>query len=146
MNWIRKKTMISEEIKNIKSGRSELKKFGITMGIVLGLLGGFLLWRGKVYYPIFFIISTLFLVLGLTLPVLLKPIQKIWMILAVLMGWFMTRIILIILFYLIVTPIGLLARLFGKDFLNTKFNRNLDSYWIPKKTVTFDKKNYENQF
>jgi hypothetical protein len=138
--------MISEEIKNIKSGRSELKKFGITMGIVLGLLGGFLLWRGKVYYPIFFIISTLFLVLGLTLPVLLKPIQKIWMILAVLMGWFMTRIILIILFYLIVTPIGLLARLFGKDFLNTKFNRNLDSYWIPKKTVTFDKKNYENQF
>jgi hypothetical protein len=138
--------MLSEEIKNIKSGRSELKKFGITMGIVLGLLGGFLLWRGKVYYSTFFILSTLFFVLGLTLPVLLKPIQKIWMILAVLMGWFMTRIILIILFYLIVTPIGLLARLFGKDFLNTKFNRNLDSYWIPKKTVTFDKKNYENQF
>jgi hypothetical protein len=138
--------MISEEIKNIKSGRSELRKFGITIGIVLGLLGGFLLWRGKVYYSIFFIISTLFIVLGLTLPVLLKPIQKIWMILAVLMGWFMTRIILIILFYLIVTSIGLLARLFGKDFLNTKFDSNVLSYWIPKKTIKFDKRNYGNQF
>ena len=138
--------MLSEEIKNIKSGRSELKKFGITMGIVLGLLGGFLLWRGKVYYPIFFIISTLFLVLGLTLPVLLKPIQKIWMILAVLMGWFMTRIILIILFYLIVTPIGLLARLFGKDFLNRKYDGDANTYWIPKKDTPADKKNYENQF
>jgi len=138
--------MIIEEINNIRSGRNELRKFGITMGIVLGLLGGFFLWRGKVYYSSFFIISTLFLFLGLVLPVLLKPIQKIWMVLAILMGWFMTRIILIILFYLIVTPIGLLARLFGKDFLNTKFNRNLDSYWIPKKTITFDKRNYENQF
>ena len=138
--------MIIEEINNIRSGRNELRKFGITMGIVLGLLGGFLLWRGKVYYPIFFIISTLFLFLGLVLPVLLKPIQKIWMVLALIMGWFMTRIILIILFYLIVTPIGLLARLFGKDFLNTKFNKNADSYWIPKKEAPFDKKNYENQF
>ena len=138
--------MISEEIKNIKSGRSELRKFGITIGIVLGLLGSFFLWRGKTYYSTFFIISTLFLFLGLVLPVLLKPIQKIWMVLAILMGWFMTRIILIILFYLIVTPIGLLARLFGKDFLNTKFNKNPDSYWISKKTITFDKRNYENQF
>jgi len=138
--------MISEEIKNIKSGRSELRKFGITIGIVLGLLGGFFLWRGKTYYSTFFIISILFLFLGLVLPVLLKPIQKIWMVLAILMGWFMTRIILIILFYLIVTPIGLLARLFGKDFLNTKFNKNPDSYWISKKTITFDKRNYENQF
>jgi hypothetical protein len=138
--------MISEEIKNIKSGRSELRKFGITIGIVLGLLGGLFLWREKTYYSTFFIISILFLFLGLILPVVLKPIQKIWMMLAVLMGWFMTRIILIILFYLIVTPIGLLARLFGKDFLNTKFNRNLDSYWIPKKTITFGKRNYENQF
>jgi hypothetical protein len=138
--------MIIEEIKNIKSGRKELRQFGLTMGIVLGLLGGFFLWRGKVYYSSFFIISILFLFLGLVLPVLLKPIQKIWMVLAILMGWFMTRIILIILFYLIVTPVGLLARLFGKDFLNRKFEINRDSYWIPKKTIKFDKRNYENQF
>lgn len=50
------------------------------------------------------------------------------------------------LFYLVVTPIGLLARLFSKDFLNLKFNRNADSYWIPKGEVKFERSNYERQF
>jgi hypothetical protein len=68
------------------------------------------------------------------------------MTLAVLLGWLMTRIILTILFYLVVTPIGLLAKLSGKDFLNRKFNREAQSYWIPRKATTTDKRNYENQF
>jgi hypothetical protein len=120
--------MLSEEIKNIKSGRSELRKFGITLGIAFGLLSGLIYWRGKISPLPFFIISALFFFFGLVLPGLLKPIQKIWMILAVLMGWVMTRVILIVAFYLMVTPIGLLARLFGKDFLNTKFDSNVSSY------------------
>jgi hypothetical protein len=68
------------------------------------------------------------------------------MTLAILLGWLMTRIILIILFYLVVTPIGLLAKLSGKDFLNRKFNREAQSYWIPRKATTTDKGNYEKQF
>lgn len=138
--------MILEEIRNIKSDKKELRQFGITMGIVLALLAGLLLWRGKDYYPYLFMLSIVFLFIGLVLPVLLKPIHKIWMTLATLMGWFMTRLIIIIAFYLLVTPIGLLARLCGKTFLDTKFERNVNSYWIPRKTVKFDKKNYENQF
>lgn len=77
---------------------------------------------------------------------LLKLIQKIWMSLGVLIGWFVTRLILIILFYLIITPIGLLAKLFGKDFLNRKFDKTAGSYWIIRKSTGFDKKSYENQF
>jgi multisubunit Na+/H+ antiporter MnhG subunit len=138
--------VIIEEIKSIKSNRDELKKFGLTLGAVFALLGGFLWWREKNYFFSYLIVSVLFFFFGLVLSALLKPFHKIWMSIAILMGWFMTRIILIILFYLIVTPIGFLARLFGKDFLNTKFNKNLDSYWIPKKISKFDKKNYENQF
>jgi hypothetical protein len=138
--------MIIDEIRNIKSGKNELKKFGITIGIAFGLLSGFILWRGKISPVPFFIISALFIFLGLVLPVLLKPIQKVWMALSIILGWLMTRIILIILFYLIVTPIGLLARLFGKDFLNRKYDRDAPTYLIPKKETPFDKKNYENQF
>ena len=77
---------------------------------------------------------------------LLKPLHKLWMTLAVLLGWLMTRIILIVLFYLVVTPIGLLARVCGKDFLNRDFDRKVNSYWIPRKTIPFDRKSYERQF
>ena len=90
--------------------------------------------------------SIVFLSLAFICPLLLKPVQKLWMSLAVLLGWFMTRVILIILFYLVVTPIALLARLCGKYFLNTKLDRNAKSYWITRKAATSDKKSYENQF
>jgi len=135
--------MITEDI---KSGKSELRKFGIILGIFFGLLGGLFLWREKDYYFYFFIISGAFLVLGLAVPILLKPIHKIWMTLAILMGWLMTRVILIVLFYLVVTPISVLGRCFNKKFLELTFNQDMDSYWIPQKTSKFQKGNYEKQF
>ena len=138
--------MIVEEIKSIKSDKKELRQFGITIGIILSLLGVLFLWRDKDWYTYLFIVSVVFLFFGLFIPILLKPIHKIWMTLAVLLGWVVTRAIMIILFYLLVTPIALLARLFGKEFLDTKFNRNVNSYWIPRKAIKYDKGNYENQF
>jgi hypothetical protein len=138
--------MIIEEIKSIKSGKRELRQFGITIGIVLGLLGLLFLWREKEWFSYLLIVSIVFLSIGLVLPLLLKPVHKIWMVLALLIGWLVTRVIIIVLFYLVVTPIGLLARLFGKDFLDTKIDRDVNSYWIPRKTIKVDKRNYENQF
>ena len=138
--------MIIEEIGNIKSGRKELRKFAITVGIVLGLLGGLFFWRGRDYDSYFLILSAALLLLGLVVPILLKPIHKVWMVLAVFLGWLMTRVILSVLFYLVVTTIGLLARLFGKDFLDLKFGRNADSYWIPKERIEFKRSDYERQF
>jgi len=138
--------MIIEEIKKIKSEKKDLRQFGITMGIVLALLGGLLLWREKDYYFYFLMLSIAFFFIGLALSVLLKPIHKIWMTLAILMGWVVTRVIMTTLFYLVVTPIGLLTRLCGKDFLNIKSEKNVNSYWIPRKTIKADKKKYENQF
>ncbi|MBL7131942.1 MAG: hypothetical protein ISS45_11190 [Candidatus Omnitrophica bacterium] len=135
-----------EEIKNIKSGKRELRQFGITIGIVLGLLGGLFFLRQKDYYSYLLIFCGTFLFLGLVAPTLLKPIQKIWMSLAIVIGWFVTRAILTVLFYLVVTPIGILARLVGKDFLDIKFDRNTDSYWLAREPAKFDKRSYENQF
>ena len=138
--------MIIEEIRNIKSGKRELRQFGITIGVVLALLGMWCVWRGKEgSYPLL-ISAIVFFSLGFLFPLLLKPVQKLWMSLAILIGWLMTRVIVTILFYLVVTPIGILARVCGKDFLNTKIDRNANSYWIPRKTTTTDRKNYENQF
>lgn len=138
--------MIIDAIKNIKKTRAELRRFGITVGIVLGLLGGLLLWRGRDYYFYFLMFSTAFLFLGLIAPILLKPIHKAWMTLTMFLGSLITKAILNILFFLVVTPIGFLARIFGKEFLDTRFDRNAESYWIPRVSSQFDRGNYENQF
>lgn len=138
--------MIIEEIKNIKSGKSNLRQFGITMGIVLILFGGLFLWRDKDYYIYLFIIATVFMILGLAVPFVLKPIHKAWMTISIILGWIMTRVILSILFYLVVTPTSWLARLFGKQFLDLKIDKNARSYWIPKKELKLNKADYEKQF
>ena len=138
--------MITENNESTKTGKSELRKFGITVGIVFGLLGGLFFWRGRDYGSYFLILSAALLLLGLAVPILLKPIYKMWMTLAVLMGWVMTRVILSVLFYLIVTPIGLSTRLLGKDFLDLEFSDDADSYWIPKKETDKDRSDYERQF
>jgi hypothetical protein len=137
--------MILEEIKNIKSEKKDLRSFGIVMAVFFGLLGAWLLWKERDSYLYMFIIAGIFLLGGLALPIALKPLQIAWMTLAVILGWVMTRVILGILYYLIFTPMGLLARLFGKDFLNMKLDRNASSYWIEKKAEPGER-NYENQF
>jgi len=138
--------MLIEEIKNIKSGKSELRKFGITIGIVLGLLAGLLWWKEKDYYATFIILSTAFILIGLLLPILLKPIQKAWMTLAIVLGWLMTRVILCVLFYVVFTFIGLIAKIFGKQFLDLRMDNPKKSYWIYRKPKEFKKSDYEKQF
>lgn len=138
--------MIVEEIKTIKSGKSDLRQFGITMGIVLILFGGLFLWCDKDYYIYLFIIAAAFIILGLAVPFVLKPIHKVWMTISIILGWIMTRVILSVLFYLVVTPTRCLARLFGKQFLDLKIDKNARSYWIPKKELKLNKAEYERQF
>ena len=71
----------------------------------------------------------LFITFGFLIPIILKPIYIGWMSFAIIIGWFMTRFILSLLFYLIVTPIGLITRVLGKDFLELKKEASNGSYW-----------------
>jgi hypothetical protein len=138
--------MLREETKNIKSCKSELRKFGITVGIFLGLLSGLLWWQGKESYYYFIILSIAFVLLGIFLPFLLKPIQKIWMALAIVIGWCVTNLILGILFYLVLTSIGAISRLSGKHFLDLRMTNPTKSYWKYRKLKEFRKTDYERQF
>lgn len=138
--------MILDDIKSIGSGKKELRKFGITVGIVLGLLGGLLLWRDRDFYYYFFIIAGALIVLGFISPILLKPVYKAWMALAYVLSWVMTRLILAILYYVFFTSIGFFARFMNKDFLALKFDPAASSYWIPKGTSGFNRASYEHQY
>jgi hypothetical protein len=138
--------MVLEDIRKIKSGRRELRRFGLTIGIALAAFGFLFWWRGRGYSDVVFVVSAVFLILSFAAPVLLKPLQKGWMTLAILLGWVMTRVILCVLFYLVVTPIGAVSRLCGKDFLALKFDRDARSYWVPKDSAVGDRSRYEKQF
>lgn len=138
--------MLIEEIKNIKSDKRDLRNFGITFGIVLGILAGALWWKGKETYIVFLIASTVFFFFGFVLPGLLKPLQKAWMAFAVVIGFFMTKVILSILFYIVFTFIGLGSRLLGKKFLDLKPDKSRKSYWVYRESEPFIKEKYEKQF
>lgn len=138
--------MLSEEIRSIKSEKKDLRNFGFTIGIALSVLAGLLWWKDKDTYPIFIVLSLAFIFFGLVLPAILRPLQKAWMTLAVILGWFMTRVILSILFYFVFTGIGLGGRLFGKQFLNMKMDNTKKSYWIYRNPPVFNKEKYTKQF
>ncbi|MBN1354104.1 MAG: hypothetical protein JW994_05515 [Candidatus Omnitrophica bacterium] len=134
-----------EDIKNIKSTRKELREFGLTIGIFLVILGILAVWRGKAVYPYFLATGILFISLGLWAPPLLKPLQKIWMGFSIVIGFFVSRFILIVLFYTVITPMGLITRLMGKDILDQRIDRTRESYWHKRNEIK-DKKSYENQY
>ena len=138
--------MLLEEIKGIKSEKRDLRNFGLTMGVVLGVMGGLLWWKGKDTYTVFLVISSAFILLGLILPVVLRPLQKAWMMFALILGWFMTRLILGVLFYIVFNAIGLISRLFGKKFIDIGEKSSQQSYWIKREPKSFNKNNYERQF
>ena len=134
-----------EDIKNIPHSNRDIKSFGITMGIILFIISGLLMYYNKEIYQIIGIIALSFLALGLVIPVVLKPLYFVWMTFATILGWVMTRLILSLVFYLIITPIGLLTKLIGEDFLALK-RAESDSYWNYRDSSEELNQNYEKQF
>ncbi|MBZ0198758.1 MAG: hypothetical protein K8H86_02745 [Ignavibacteriaceae bacterium] len=137
--------MIKEELKQIKESPEDLKKFGLTIGAVLVIIAIVLYLYGKQSYFYFLAPGLLLASIGLAIPEMLKPLNKVWMIIAILLGWVMTRVILTILFYLVITPTGLIARLVGKDFLKLRKIKS-ETYWEKREPKTPVKVDYERQF
>ena len=119
-----------EEIKNIKTGKKDIRSFGITIGIILLIVAGFLFYTERDSFQLFIYIAGLFISLGFLIPIILKPIYLVWMIFAIILGWFMTRLILSLLFSLVITPIGLVLKIMGKDLLKLKKQAQENYQWV----------------
>ena len=135
-----------EEIKNIKSEKIDLQKFGITVGTVFVIITGFFFWKEKESFQLLLTISIFLFVLGIAAPLILKPVYVIWMVFATILGWVMTRVILTLLFYVVCTPIGLILRLSGKQLLEIMWDDSKASYWNYRTTKQFKSEDYERQF
>lgn len=135
-----------EEIKNIKTGKKDIRIFGITFAIIFLFIAGFLYYWEKDSFQLFIYLAGVFSGLGFILPIVLKPFYMVWMIFAVVLGWFMTKMILSLLFYIIITPIGLFLKIVGKDLLHLKDQKYKKSYWNIRNSEEEKNQNYEKQF
>ena len=110
---------------------SSNRSFGIVSFIVFILIALYPLLNGQEIRLWALIISAVFLILGLLKSKLLTPLNKLWFRFGIFLGKIISPIIMGFIFFLVVTPIGLIMRLLGKDVLNLKYNKER-SYWIEK--------------
>ena len=81
----------------------------------------------------FILISVIFLILELLNSSLLTPLNKLWVKFGEILGLIIAPIVMAIVYFIILTPISLIVRIFGKDLLGINFKKNLNSYWIERK-------------
>ena len=138
--------MFREEIKKIPMDWKALRNFGLLMAVVLLLVGGWLWWKSAATWPWVLGAAALLGVIAIAAPMLLKPFYRVWMIFALIMGWVMTRVVLTLVYFLVLTPIGLLGRVFGEQFLHLKRSKDSDTYWVRRTGPAREKGDYERQF
>ena len=118
------------------------KSFGIVFFIVFLIISIYPMLGGDSLRVWSLAISIIFLILGLLNSKILSPLNKLWFKLGIFLGKIISPIIMGIIFFFVVTPIGYLMRLFKKDVLSLKFNDN-KSYWVKKNGP---KSKMKNQF
>ena len=110
---------------------SSNKSFGIVFSIFFLLISIYpLLNNDPIYYWSLFV-SFIFLILGLMNSKILSPLNLLWFKFGILLGKIVSPVVMGIIFFLVVTPISIILKIFGKDVLNLKFNNN-KTYWIVK--------------
>lgn len=118
------------------------------MAVAIGIVG-FLRWaiHGFAHFPVYFaVVAAVFLVLGLAWPKALEPIFRVWMKFAEAVNWVMTRFLLSIAFYLLITPVRVLVRLFSDDPLKRAWLGKAETYWEDAEEQPKGIEHYRNQF
>jgi len=113
--------------------QSSNKSFGLLFFAVFLILGLWPLKNGENLNFYFITASVVFLLLGLINSKLLSPLNKSWIKLGEILGIVIAPIVMALVYFVILTPVSLIVRIFGKDLLDLKFLKEKDSYWIKRK-------------
>tara|TARA_Y100000816_G_scaffold102544_1_gene71505 strand:+ start:749 stop:1147 length:399 start_codon:yes stop_codon:yes gene_type:complete len=119
-------------MKNNEIKISSNKSFGIVFAIVFFLIALWPIIKSDDIRIWSLIVSIIFLILGIMNSSILTPLNKIWFRFGIFLGNFIAPVVMGIIFFFVVTPIGLIMRLLGRDLIKLKKN-NENSYWIEKK-------------
>jgi uncharacterized membrane protein YccC len=138
--------MLKDEFKLIKETKKDLRKFGLTVGTVLLLIAALLFYFEKPSWIYFGVVGVFLFLTGLFFPRTLKPFNKLWMGLAIVLGFVMSRVILVILFYLVLSLVSLIAKIIGKKFIPLKYDKSAKTYWEKRSVIHKKQIDYERQF
>ena len=134
--------MLKAELKELSTDKKTLRNFGLVVGGVFALLTAWFVFRGKPYFHLTLWPAAFLMFFGLVFPASLRLLYIGWMALALCLGLVMSTIILTAVFFFILTPIGILAKISGKDFMGRK---PASSYWLLR-TETWTPASLEKQF
>ena len=113
--------------------KSSEKSFGILFGVVFIIISIWPLFYSNSLRVWSLILAITFFLITFLKPSLLKPFNNAWIKLGELLGRIIAPIVMAIVYFLILTPISLLVRLFGKDLIGMKFSNDINSYWVKRK-------------
>ncbi len=113
--------------------QSSNKSFGLLFFVVFLIIGLWPLKNGESLNFYFIIASVVFLILGLLNSKLLSPLNKSWIKLGEILGIIIAPIVMALVYFVILTPISIIVRVFGKDLLGLKFLKEKETYWIKRK-------------
>ena len=113
--------------------QSSNKSFGLLFFVVFLIIGLWPLKNGESLNYYFIIASVVFLILGLLNSKLLSPLNKSWIKLGEILGIIIAPIVMAFVYFVILTPISIIVRVFGNDLLGLKFLKKKDTYWIKRK-------------
>ena len=119
------------------------KNFGITFSIVFFILFIIFYDVSKLYFSILLALSIILLILGLNNSELLSKPNKYWNRFGILLGTIIAPIVMSVVFYLVVVPIGIIMKIIKSNYLDIKIDKNLHSYWKKKDNSKF---NFDDQF
>ena len=123
--------------------KSSNRSFGIIFFIVFLMIGFYPFLKQEDLRVWALVISFVFLILGILDSKILKPLNKIWFKFGLFLGKIISPLIMGLIFFLVVTPIGVFMRILGKDLINLKYKKYKKSYWIEK---TGPNSKMKNQF
>lgn len=123
---------MSESSSHIPIEQSSEKSFGIVFSIVFLIFSLFPLINSGYIHLWALIVSAIFLFLAFIAPNILKLPNMLWFKLGILLGSIIAPIVMSLIYFITVMPIGLIMRLLGKDLLKKKFDRNAKTYWIKR--------------
>jgi hypothetical protein len=126
--------------------RPSERKFGLTFAVVFFLLTAVWVWRGNTFWPAALTAALAFMATAVFAPNWLRPLNRAWMRFGLMLHSIISPVMLFVLFYIVVTPVGVVARLAGKDFLRLKFDAEADTYWIDRRPPGPKPDSMRNQF
>ena len=139
---------VRDEVRALDPSPRALRQFGLVVGGVLAAVAGLLAWRRGVSPVAWGVggVGAALLAAGLVAPVALRPVRRVWMAAAFVMGAVMTRVILTAAWALIFVPTGLVLRAVGKDPLQRRLDPDAETYWVRRDDGGPDRDGLERYF